>query len=210
MLKLNEHMQVDFKTKTILSVGRFFLSGHCKNQLQIAKAYKNIFNSDKKYAEWELILIGSINIDSKKDIDYINNINEILKDTKGKVILNANRQELEYNYKKSFIYVHATGLNTPINEPERHEHFGITPIEAMSYGCIPLVYHIGGPAETLNKLNVGYKFTSEKNLESNLIKIMDTYKLNDYKENLDIFEKTWNFLSENRLENNLQRILKQK
>ncbi len=40
------------------------------------------------------------------------------------------------------------------------EHFGITIIEAMSYGCVPLVFDGGGPAEIIRDCGVGYTFTT--------------------------------------------------
>ena len=29
------------------------------------------------------------------------------------------------------------------------EHFGISPIEAAAAGCVPIIYQVGGPAESL-------------------------------------------------------------
>lgn len=206
MLKLDKDIQVNVKIKAIISVGRFSPSGHCKNHLQIAKAYKKIVLRDQEYSEWTLILIGSVNIDSKEDSNYVENIKEELKNTKGKVILNANRKELEESYKLSYIYVHAAGLNVSPNEPERQEHFGITPIEAMSYGCIPLVYEVGGPAETVNLLELGYKFSSEEDLEVKLKAIMNTYKSNN-SETAKVQAAAREFLSANQQETNWQALL---
>ena len=49
--------------------------------------------------------------------------------------------------------IHATGFGVDADEfPERLEHFGITPIEAASFGCIPVVYGQGGPLEVVRTL----------------------------------------------------------
>ena len=47
------------------------------------------------------------------------------------------------------VYVH-TALN---------EHFGITIVEAMSAGCVPVVHNSGGPIEIVSQ-DVGYRWTS--------------------------------------------------
>ena len=38
------------------------------------------------------------------------------------------------------------------------EHFGITPIEAASFGCIPVVYGQGGPREVVRTLGCDTAF----------------------------------------------------
>ena len=49
--------------------------------------------------------------------------------------------------------IHAAGFGVDADEfPERLEHFGITPIEAASFGCIPVVYGQGGPSEVVRTL----------------------------------------------------------
>ncbi len=46
------------------------------------------------------------------------------------------------------IYWHAGGLGEdPDRHPDRFEHFGITVVEAMAAGAVPLVFAAGGPAE---------------------------------------------------------------
>ena len=44
--------------------------------------------------------------------------------------------------------------------PERLEHFGITPIEAASFGCIPVVYGAGGPREVVRVLGCDTTFST--------------------------------------------------
>ena len=51
--------------------------------------------------------------------------------------------------------IHAAGFGVDADEfPERLEHFGITPIEAASFGCIPVVYGQGGPREVVRTLGM--------------------------------------------------------
>jgi glycosyltransferase involved in cell wall biosynthesis len=46
------------------------------------------------------------------------------------------------------MYWHATGLGeNEVDHPERFEHFGITTVEAMAAGSVPLVLRAGGLPE---------------------------------------------------------------
>src|SRR5260370_42079700 len=64
---------------------------------------------------------------------------------------NASPDRLAHLYASSAVLVHATGFGVDKYAfPERLEHFGITPVEAASQGCIPVVYGEGGAAEVLD------------------------------------------------------------
>ena len=56
-------------------------------------------------------------------------------------------------------YWHGTGLGAdPETEPEKFEHFGISVVEAMAAGCLPLVLAGGGPAEIVTSGYDGWTF----------------------------------------------------
>lgn len=66
------------------------------------------------------------------------------------IIPNANTDELRRGLSTSIVYWHAAGLGIdPAKEPERVEHFGISVVEAMGHGCVPVVIAAGGPLETV-------------------------------------------------------------
>lgn len=165
------------KEKIILSVGRFFVGGHSKRQDILAKVFKNLSqNYPELLRDWKLVLIGSLDFTQEMHSKYVKNIENELENINHEIIINSTREELINHYKKSFIYVHASGYG--VNEdlyPENIEHFGITPIEAMQYGCYPIVYGIGGPKETLEKANIGLTFKTEKELEERIIEAINAY-----------------------------------
>lgn len=164
------------KEKIILSIGRFFKYGHSKNQHVIAKAFKEMINFYPELKDWELVLIGSLNKNSKDDVEYLKSIENILQDTKYKIVIDAKRELLDEYCQKSMIYVHATGVGIDEKKfPERLEHFGITPVEAMAYGCFPIVYRHGGPAELISKLNFGEKFIDSNELMNCMIKTINSF-----------------------------------
>lgn len=153
------------KQKVILSVGRFFPSGHCKNQLEIAEAYRLLVSDLPQAREWKLILAGSLDTRHPEHIAYYKAVQDKLRDMNAEVLPNISPVLLDKLYSDASIYVHAAGMNqAPTKFPENFEHFGITPLEAMLAGAIPVVFSIGGPAELIDQLDIGYKFSSHKSL----------------------------------------------
>ena len=61
----------------------------------------------------------------------------------------ATLDEMRSLYARSAIFWQAKGFEVPADGPQRMEHFGNTPIEAMSAGCVPIVFDAGGPRETV-------------------------------------------------------------
>lgn len=56
------------------------------------------------------------------------------------------------------------------------EHFGISPVEAAAAGCVPIVYHIGGPAECLGDAALTWKDLKQLSTHiSKLIKDKDLW-----------------------------------
>lgn len=170
-INMNNNIVNKDKEKLILSIGRFFKYGHSKNQHVIAKAFINMIQRTPNNKNWKLVLIGSINKNSQEDLAYFNDIESLLKGSNYEIITDATRDSLEGYCKKASIYVHATGLGIDeLKYPEKLEHFGITPIEAMTFGCFPIVYKYGGPAEVLTKLSFGETFQDVEDLTNKLIK----------------------------------------
>ncbi|UYW24994.1 glycosyltransferase [Methylorubrum extorquens] len=160
------------KEKIILSVGRFFKSGHSKNQLQIVQAFKQMIEGNEDLCSWKLVLVGSVN-----DQDYFNSVCSLAETTNCQVIPNASFDELGDLYNRSFIYVHAAGLGkNPELEPADFEHFGMTVAEAAANGCYPVVYNAAGPAEIVDLLGAGLKFDSVDDLSKKLEAAAELYR----------------------------------
>lgn len=74
---------------------------------------------------------------------------------------NIGHAELAALYEQSAVLIHAAGFGVDPDEfPETLEHFGITPVEAASFGCIPVVYGQGGPAEVVRTLGCNTAFST--------------------------------------------------
>lgn len=149
------------KRPMILSVGRFFADGHCKRQDFTIKAFSKLV---KLAPDAELHLVGSIHPEAESRNFYA----DCRKLAQGLPVVfhpNAAIEHLQQLYRDASIYWHATGWGVDEKlHPERMEHFGISVIEAMSAGCIPVVFGTAGPAETVQHGVAGYQYTTEYDL----------------------------------------------
>jgi glycosyltransferase involved in cell wall biosynthesis len=150
------------KERIILSVGRFFAEdkGHCKQQLRLVRAFKKMV--DHGLEDWRLVLIGGCD---KENREYALSVRQEASGFPIDVLLNCDLDTLNSHIGKASIYWHATGFGQDLrSHPERAEHFGIAPVEAMSAGAIPVVYALGGPAEIVQEGENGFIFSSESEL----------------------------------------------
>jgi GT2 family glycosyltransferase/glycosyltransferase involved in cell wall biosynthesis len=189
------------KELIILSVGRFFTGHHCKNQLEIAMAYKSLVEQYSHLSTWKLVFAGSLNTSNKDHVAYLQEVQEVLIGHNVEFYINASKEQLNLLYGQACLYIHASGLGRdPDKEPEKFEHFGITPIEAMLSGCIPIVYSVGGPSDTIDRIGFGKKFDSEKSLvaamhDYTLLLLPELTLLSD-----KITNATKNYLSNNKID----------
>lgn len=150
------------KEKVILSIGRFFdgAHGHSKRQLELVEAFRRLYQDG--YSDWRLVLIGGCDRDNR---DYALEVKRRADGMPIDVLLNADNITLDQYLAKAMIYWHATGLNVDLDKsPDKAEHFGIAPVEAMSSGCIPVLYGIGGTSELVEDGHSGFLFFSEDEL----------------------------------------------
>lgn len=156
---INKAPPKDFSTLAsapmLISVGRFENTGHSKNQHIIAQVFDRIYASCEDAA---LVLVGGYN-GSAHQSAYINSIRDISEHIK--LATNAPRSQLEDYLKRAHIYVHACGYGASLAaQPENQEHFGISVVEAMSYGCIPIVYNAGGPKTIVDDASCGFTYST--------------------------------------------------
>lgn len=132
------------KKNLILSVGRFTRSLHTKKQDVLIKAFKELL---PKMRGWELILAGGM---MAEDRFYIKDLEEMVGGAPIKILPGISFSDLKTLYGQAKIYWHATGFGENEEEhPERMEHFGITTVEAMASGCVPVVFAGGGLTEII-------------------------------------------------------------
>jgi len=153
------------KEDFVVSVGRFVPIKNYELIVEVAKLMPSL----------KFIIIGRRRVSD----DYYEKIKR-LKPANVELIGDATRSEIVSKLSRAKIYLHAMV----------GEHFGISVVEAMAAGCIPIVHDSGGPKEVIGPFGYVYKSTAEcvecvnKALESKI-------------EPQKIAERTKHFSSEN-------------
>lgn len=169
------------KKNWIVHVGRFFVTGHNKKQLDLIKVFRQLVDS-KGLTGWELHFVGSV-AEGSKHQQYFEQCRYYAKDYPVFFHTDIPFKELKEILSKGKIYWHATGLDEDEERsPILFEHFGVTTVEAMASGCVPVVIKAGGQKEIVTK-ECGYLWRNRKEL------IEQTYKLTQNEEILEDMSK---------------------
>jgi GT2 family glycosyltransferase/glycosyltransferase involved in cell wall biosynthesis len=145
----------------ILSVGRFFVHGHSKNQHMLITAFRDLLI---KHPEATLVLAGGL-APGAVHREYLDMCRDLAKDLPVSFHIDAERDEISTLMESSSIYWHGAGFEVdPALYPERCEHFGISLVEAMGSRVIPVVVGNGGPDEIVQFGVNGFKYQSMEGL----------------------------------------------
>ena len=150
------------KEPVILSVGRFLLpgTGHNKKQLEMVEAFRRLY--ERGAHGWQFHLVGGC---PPEHAAYLGQIRAAAEGLPVVVHPDASGAELRALYGRASIFWHAAGLDEDMaRHPERYEHFGITTVEAMSAGAVPVVIDAAGQVEIVEQGVSGYRFGSLEGL----------------------------------------------
>ncbi len=153
------------KERKILSLGRFLApgTGHSKKQLELVEAFGKMVRRGR-LAGWELHLVGGCESHQRGYLDKIRGAAEGLP---VHVHANAPRPLVEELLARCSVFWHATGLGEDEERrPWVFEHFGITTVEAMAGGCVPVVIDKAGQREIVRHGVDGYRWSGLDELES--------------------------------------------
>ena len=129
------------KTRTILSVGRFTTSGNHKRHDVLLEAWAAL---RPRLPGWELVLVGA----GGDGDPYLGNLKIRASEIGGVTIhVDAPPSVLDECYRQASIYWHAAGYGRAADRPDMAEHFGMSTVEAMSAGGVPIVFCDGGQVD---------------------------------------------------------------
>ena len=168
------------KKNVILNVGRFFSpkgNKHCKRQDFLVKTFKKM--CDQGLKDWRLIFNGP----TDKGKDNLKYAKKVVKLAQGYPIIFRHQslfKALQRDYGQAKIYWHATGygINQQKN-PQAVEHLGLSTIEAMAAGAVPIVIKKGGQPEAVTHAIDGLLWNSQKELISQTRSLIDDNQLLD-------------------------------
>lgn len=158
------------KKKYILSVGRFVSFTKAKKHEEMIKIFSKM-HTDGKIDDWSLHLAGSVEGDDK----YIDELKRLAGDNPIFFYPNLPFEKLVILYGQSKIYWHAAGFGE--DDPTKMEHFGITTVEAMAGGCVPVAINKGGQPEIIENGKSGFLWKRLEDLQSQTINLMKDGRL---------------------------------
>lgn len=143
------------KQKCILNVGRFGINhtgSSYKKQEVLLKAFLDMVDSG--LTNWELVFVMSV---KQADQEKLSEITQAAKNYPVRFIINPENTELWKAYEQASIYWHASGFGENLEKhPDRAEHFGISTVEAMGMGAVPIVINAGGQKEIVTHKETGF------------------------------------------------------
>jgi glycosyltransferase involved in cell wall biosynthesis len=153
------------KQRRILTVGRFIARrvGHSKKQLEQVRAFGHMVGRGSMDG-WELHVVGGCEPSQRS---YLAEVERAAEGLPVHVHANAPRPMVEELFATSSIFWVATGLGEDEEKaPWLFEHFGITTVEAMAAGCVPVVIDKAGQREIVRHGTDGYRWTTLGELEA--------------------------------------------
>lgn len=167
------------KENIILTVGRFRVKnvlvggGDYKKQSFLVEVFKKMVKNGLK--DWKFVLAVSVKDEDKGEFENLK------KSTIGfpiEFLLNKNNDELWLIYSKAKIYWHASGFGEDLKQhPEYAEHFGISTVEAMGAGAVPVAINAGGQKEIVEDGKSGFLWNTQDELIDKTKKIIESKEL---------------------------------
>jgi glycosyltransferase involved in cell wall biosynthesis len=153
------------KQNIIMHVGRFRVANvkneDYKKQRIMVDAFKQMVKKGLK--NWKFVVATSIQ--NEKDVQF----NSMLEAAEGfpiEFLINKSNDQLWESYHKAKIYWHASGFGEDLDKhPEYAEHFGISTVEAMGAGAVPVVINAGGQKEIVHDGENGFLWNTLEELE---------------------------------------------
>ncbi len=161
------------KKNYIISVGRFFFGSHNKKHLEMIKTFKKMYDSNEQlFKGWEYHICGGVEKNKIHQM-YFEKVKEAAVGYPIFIHENIRLKDLIKLYSESKIFWHAAGyMENEDVSPEKFEHFGITTVEAMSAGCVPIVINKAGQKQIIQNGENGILWDNDNELIQNTITLV--------------------------------------
>lgn len=169
------------KENIILHVGRFRIMDKehevrdFKKQYMLLQVFKQLV--DQGLTGWTLYMVVSVR---KEDLDIFHEIVQNYKKYPIEFKINKGNYDLWNYYSQAKIYWHASGYGEDlVKNPEYAEHFGISTVEAMGAGVVPVVISAGGQKEIVEDGVNGFTWSSEEEFKEKTMNLIKSKNLLD-------------------------------
>jgi O-antigen biosynthesis protein len=162
------------KRPSILNVGRFFQDvpgAHHKRQDVLLETFRGMVEAG--VADWDLHLVGNVDPDSPAQ-NFVGQLRHAGESYPVRISACLPYDALRREYQAASIYWHGTGYGCDHErEPSKLEHFGMSIVEAMSAGAVPLVYDGGGPREIITSGVNGFLWSDPDELVAHTRRLLE-------------------------------------
>ena len=160
------------KRRQIITVGRFITrgQGHSKKQLEMVEAFGAMVRAGRLDG-WKLHVVGGVE-DAQRP--YFERVRAAAEGLPVELHANAPRPLVEQLLAGSSVFWSATGLGEDERRaPWTFEHFGMTTVEAMAAGCVPVVIDKAGQREIVRDGVDGFHWSTVAELEARTREVAD-------------------------------------
>jgi glycosyltransferase involved in cell wall biosynthesis len=160
------------RDRLIVSVGRFFAPGygHSKRQLEMVRFFGELISSGA-LPGWRFAVIGGCEASQKP---YLATVSAASEGLPVDVIPNASRELVDRLLSRAAVFWSATGYGERENQrPWALEHFGMTTVEAMSAGAVPVVIDLAGQREIVRDGVDGFRWRTVDDLKQRTIEVAE-------------------------------------
>lgn len=157
------------KEDLIFSVGRFSQLEQAKRQDVLIKAFKKFFDSG--YSDWKLVLAGGTEVGVD---DYVKKLRRSAKNYPIRILESPSFSQIKELYGKAKVFWMASGYGIEEKKnPKKVEHFGITTVEAMAAGAVPIIFAAGGHKEIIADGENGFLWKDTNSLLKSTKRIIE-------------------------------------
>ncbi len=153
------------REKAVITVGRFFSPGlgHAKRQLEMVRFFVDGQRRGVIPADWKMYVVGGM---EDSQVGYVDEVRAAGAGFPVEVIANAPRKTVEKLLSTASVFWSATGYSEDEHKtPWANEHFGMTTVEAMAGGCVPIVIDRAGQKEIVGENVDGFRWTTPEQLQ---------------------------------------------
>jgi glycosyltransferase involved in cell wall biosynthesis len=153
------------REKAVLAVGRFFAPGlgHAKRQLEMVGWFGELHRAGA-LPGWRMHVVGGCEPSQRP---YLEQVRAAARDLPVDIHPNAPREDVERLLSTCAVFWSATGFSDDEKRrPWTAEHFGMTTVEAMAGGCVPVVIDRAGQREIVRHGIDGFRWNTPAELAS--------------------------------------------